>query len=87
MAANWINNIGILTGDPDGRPGYMFWLTIVVFLIAGFIQAYVWLTILGPVYLMRGSIAQQKKERTEMKAKIEEESKTKEYVQNLIYRP
>ena len=87
MAANWINNIGILTGDPDGMPGYMFWLTIVVFLIAGFIQAYVWLTILGPVYLMRGSIAQQKKERTEMKAKIEEESKTKEYVQNLIYRP
>lgn len=87
MAANWLNNIGILTGDPDGMPDYMTWLTIVVFLIAGFIQAYVWLTILGPVYMMRGSITQQEKERAEMKAKIEEESKPKEYVQNLIFRP
>lgn len=87
MAANWLNNVGIVAGDPNGMPDYMFWLTIVVFLIAGFIQAYVWLTILGPVYLMRGSIAQQEKERAELKAKIEEESKPKEYVQNLIYRP
>ena len=87
MAANWLNNVGILTGDPDGMPSYMTWLTIIVFLIAGFIQAYVWLTILGPVYLMRGSISQQEKERAEMKAKIEEESKPKKYEQNLIYRP
>ena len=87
MAANWLNNVGILTGDPDGMPSYMTWLTIIVFLIAGFIQAYVWLTILGPVYLMRGSISQQEKERAEMKSKIEEESKPKKYEQNLIYRP
>lgn len=87
MAANWLNNVGILTGDPDGMPDYISWLTIIVFLIAGFIQAYVWLTILGPVYLMRGSIAQQEKERKERKEKIKEESKPKKYEQNLIYRP
>ncbi|MBP5778263.1 MAG: hypothetical protein J6W56_12050 [Prevotella sp.] len=87
MAASWLNNVGILTGDPNGMPDYMTWLSIIVFLIAGFIQAYLWLTILCPVYLMRGSIAQQEKERAELKAKALEESKPKEYVQNLIYRP
>jgi hypothetical protein len=87
MTANWLNNIGILMGDPNGMPSYMTWLTIIVFLIAGFIQAYMWLTILGPVYLMRGSIAQQEKERAELKAKLLEESKPEKYVQNLIYRP
>ena len=87
MAANWLNNVGIIMGDPNGMPSYMTWLTIIVFFIAGFIQAYVWLTILGPIYLMRGSIAQQEKERAEMKARIEEESKPKKYEQNLIYRP
>ena len=56
MAANWLNEVGQLYGDADGMPSYMTWLTLIVFLIAGFIQAYVWLTILGPVYLMRGSI-------------------------------
>ena len=67
----------------DGMPDYMWWLTLIVFLIAGFIQAYVWLTLLGPVYLMRGSIAQQEKERENILTKQTE----KEYEQNLIYRP
>ena len=72
-----------LACDPDGMPDYMWWLTLIVFLIAGFIQAYVWLTLLGPVYLMRGSIAQQEKERENILTKQTE----KEYEQNLIYRP
>lgn len=83
MIANWVNQAGMLACDPDGMPDYMWWLTLIVFLIAGFIQAYVWLTILGPVYLMRGSIAQQEKERENILTKQTE----KEYEQNLIYRP
>ena len=52
-------------GDPVGMPDYVLWLSIGVFLIAGFIQAYIWMTALGPGYLMKGSIAQQEKERKE----------------------
>lgn len=77
MAANWINQIGTLSGDPDGMPAYMTWLTIIVFLIAGFIQAYVWLTLLCPLYLLRGSIAQREKEREEFKKKAEEMKSSK----------
>jgi hypothetical protein len=85
MLANWINQAGIYAHDPDGMPDYMTWLSIVVFLIAGFIQAYIWMTLLGPLYLMRGSIAKQKEEREGFKKKTE--TKDQEYVQNLIYRP
>lgn len=85
MVANWVNQAGVFAGDPDGMPHYMMWLSIVVFLIASFIQAYVWLTLLGPLYLMRGSIAQQEKEREGFKKKTD--TNDQEYVQNLIYRP
>jgi hypothetical protein len=85
MIANWVNQAGTFVGDPNGMPQYMTWLSIVVFLIAGFIQAYVWLTLLGPLYLMRGSIATQEQERENFKKKAE--TKDEEYVQNLIYRP
>ena len=85
MIANWVNQAGIFAGDPDGMPQHMAWLSIVVFLIAGFIQAYIWLTLLGPLYLMRGSIAKQEQEREGFKKKTE--TNNQEYVQNLIYRP
>ena len=65
MAANWQSKMGVLSGDPVGMPDYVLWLSIGVFLIAGFIQAYIWMTALGPGYLMKGSIAQQEKERKE----------------------
>ncbi len=65
MAANWQSKMGVLNGDPVGMPDYVLWLSIGVFLIAGFIQAYIWMTALGPGYLMKGSIAQQEKERKE----------------------
>ena len=86
MAANWINQAGTLSGDPNGMPAYMTWLTVIVFLIAGFIKAYVWLTLLAPLYLMRGSIAQKEKEREEFKKKAKKINNQK-YEQNLIYRP
>ena len=54
MAANWLDQIGVLAGDPSGMPNYVKWLTLAVFLIAGFLQAYVWQSVIGPIYLMRG---------------------------------
>ncbi len=63
MAANWQSEIGVLNGDPAGMPSYVFWLSIVAFLIAGFIQAYVWTSVLFPLYLSRCSIAMQERDR------------------------
>lgn len=69
MAANWQSQMGILSGDPSGMPEYVKWLTIAVFLLAGFIQAYVWLTFIGPIYMLRGSIAQREKDKKEFNTK------------------
>jgi uncharacterized membrane protein YidH (DUF202 family) len=83
MAANWLDQIGVLSGDPSGMPDYVKWLTLVVFLIAGFLQAYVWQSVIGPLYMMRGSIIQHENERQKFnKTEIKETYET-----NLIYRP
>ena len=82
MAANWQNQIGVLTGDPSGMPDYVRWLTLAVFLIEGFIQVYVWLSVIGPLYMMRGAMIQHENERQKFN-KTEKET----YETNLIYRP
>ena len=83
MAANWQDQIGVLTGDPSGMPDNVKWLTLVVFLIAGFLQAYVWQSIIGPIYMMRGAIIQHENERQKFnKTEVKETYET-----NLIYRP
>lgn len=83
MAANWQDQIGVLTGDPSGMPDYVRWLTLVVFLIAGFLQAYVWQSVIGPLYMMRGAIIQHENERQKFnKTEVKETYET-----NLIYRP
>ena len=83
MAANWLDQIGVLAGDPSGMPNYVKWLTLAVFLIAGFLQAYVWQSVIGPLYMMRGSIIQHENERQKFnKTEIKETYET-----NLIYRP
>lgn len=74
MAANWQSKMGMLNGDPVGMPDYVLWLTLGVFVIAGFIQAYIWMTVLGPSYMVKGSIAQQEKERNEFYKKNHEET-------------
>ena len=56
LAANWQSQIGVLNGDPSGMPSQIRWLSLGVFAIAGFIQAYVWLTVIMPFYLMKGSM-------------------------------
>ena len=43
-------NKGFLYGDPYGLPSYIGWLSALVFLLIGFIQAYVMLSFLFPVY-------------------------------------
>ena len=63
IAANWQDQIGVLSGDPSGMPENVKWLTLVVFLISGFMQAYVWLSVIGPLYMMRGAIIQYEKDR------------------------
>ena len=54
--ANQAATIGYLTGDPLGMPTYIGWLAAVVFLLIGFIQAYVVLSFLFPIYYMYGAI-------------------------------
>ena len=80
MAANWLDQIGIQTGDPSGMPDNVKWLTLVVFLIAGFLQAYVWQSVIGPLYMMRGSIIQHENER-------QKHNKKETYETNPIHRP
>ena len=69
MAANWQSQIGVLNGDPSGMPSQIRWLSLGVFAIAGFIQAYVWLTVIMPFYLMKGSMGEQDKEKAEFNKK------------------
>ena len=50
---------GAAMGDPLGLPDYLHTLTFVAFAIAGFIQAYVHLVTIFPLYYACGTIAQR----------------------------
>jgi len=63
--ANQTATLGYLTGDPLGMPSYIGWLAAVVFLLIGFIQAYVMLSFLFPMYYMYGAIDAHEKDRKE----------------------
>lgn len=65
--ANLQSQAGVLQGDAAGMPDYMGTLTMVVFCLAGFVQAYVYLSTLFPFYYLFGSIESQEKERNEIK--------------------
>lgn len=65
--ANMQSALGTLQGDPTGMPHYMGWLKTVVFVISGFIQAFVMLSALFPVYFMSLSIDARKIEKEKMK--------------------
>jgi len=56
-------NIGFLYGDPYNLPSYIGWLSALVFLLIGFIQAYIMLSFLFPFYYMYGSIEAHEKEK------------------------
>lgn len=68
--ANVQANMGVIMGDPLGMPSYMTILTAAVFFLAGFVQAYVHLSILFPAYYMYGTIDIQEQERKNEKNPI-----------------
>lgn len=65
--ANIKAQMGVVMGDPLGMPDYIGKLTLLVFSFAGFIQAYVILSIFFPLYYASGSIETQEQERNEKK--------------------
>lgn len=46
---------GVLYGDPLGMPDYMLWLTMAVFTLASFMQAYIYLSFFFPLRYAQGS--------------------------------
>lgn len=65
LTANTKAQTGVIMGDPLGMPSYMGWLSMIVFTLSGFIQAYIILAIHFPAYYMAGSIEQQEIQRNE----------------------
>lgn len=63
LAANLFANIGTLYGDPLGMPHYISWLTFAVFFLAGFLQAYIRMSVVFTTYYMYGSIEAREEER------------------------
>jgi hypothetical protein len=62
LAGNEANQ-GFMYGDPYNMPSYIGWLSALVFLLIGFIQAYVMLSFLFPMYYMYGSIEAHEQEK------------------------
>ena len=54
---------GVLYGDPLGMPDYMKWLTIGVFALASFMQAYIYLSFFFPLRYAQGSAVAAEDER------------------------
>ena len=61
--ANTQSMFGVAMGDPYALPSYMPALAAGTFLIIGFLQAYVMLSVLCPIYYMYGSIDAQEQEK------------------------
>lgn len=56
---------GVLYGDPLGMPDYMKWLTIGVFALASFLQAYIYLLFFFPLRYAQGSAVAAEDERAQ----------------------
>ena len=61
--ANTQSMFGVAMGDPYTMPSYIPALAAVTFLIIGFLQAYVSMSVLFPIYYMYGSIDAQEQEK------------------------
>ena len=61
--ANTQAMFGVAMGDPYALPSYMPALAAGTFLIIGFLQAYVMLSVLFPIYYMYGAIDAQEQEK------------------------
>lgn len=64
--ANARSLLGSFQGDPAGMPDYMTGMSVAVFFIAGFIQAYIQLSVLFPCYYLYGTIEAQQEERKKL---------------------
>ena len=62
LAGNEANR-DFMLGDPYNLPSYIGWLSALVFLSIGFIQAYIMLSFLFPIYYMYGAIEAHEKEK------------------------
>jgi hypothetical protein len=54
---------GILFGDPWGMPDYIKWLTMAVFALASFLQAYIYLAFFFPMRYAQGAAVASEDER------------------------
>lgn len=68
--ANWEANTGVMLGDPYGMPSHIGWLTAGIFAVVGFIQAYISLAFLFPVYYLCGAIDAQEAERKDFNKQL-----------------
>lgn len=62
---------GVLYGDPLGMPDYMRWLTMGVFTLSSFMQAYIYLAWFFPLHFAFGSIQANEAERNNALQKIQ----------------
>lgn len=69
--ANIQAQTGALYGDPLGMPGYMLWLTMGVFTLSSFMQAYIYLSYFFPIRYAQGSAAAYEAERQSALIKIQ----------------
>lgn len=65
MSANMLAQSGIINGDAVGMPSYMPAMTLVIFTIAGFLSAYILLSVLFPWYYMYGAIEKEEEDKRE----------------------
>lgn len=71
VTANRLNSLGMLNGDPSGMPSYITALTAMAFLIVGFLQAYIRMSVIFIVYYLHGSIETDENARREMAEKTQ----------------
>lgn len=57
------SQLGLAYGDPAGMPEAMSWVSLVVFTLSGFVQAWIHLSTLFPFYYAYGSIETERQER------------------------
>ena len=73
--ANYQSAYGQLYGDPAGMPGYVFPMTIIVMLIAGFAEAFIRMTGIYIMWFSYGSAVATEKERKEFAKRNDGEEK------------
>lgn len=69
--ANFQANIGMLYGDPLGMPSYILPFTILIMLIAGFVESFIQLTLHTILYYVYGSIETREQEKRNYKKQLD----------------